>query len=95
MLAWILMPDHVHWLIQLGKHEKLEAVVNRLKSASAREANRELRRTGPLWQKAFYDHALRSEEDVVAVGRYIIANPIRAGLVARVGDYPFWNTIWL
>ncbi len=95
MLAWVSMPDHVHWLVQLGEHDKLEAVVDRLKSASAREANRKLRRTGALWQRAFYDHALRSEEDVVAVARYIIANPIRVGLASRVGDYPFWDAVWL
>ena len=70
-------------------------MVNRLKSASAREANRKLGRTGALWQKGFYDHGLRSEEDVVAIARYIVANPIRAGMVARVGDYPFWNAVWI
>ena len=95
MLAWVLMPDHAHWLVQLGEHDKLEEVINRLKSASAREANRKLARRAALWQRAFYDHALRSEENVVAVARYIIANPIRAGLASRVGDYPFWNTVWL
>jgi putative transposase len=95
MLAWVLMPDHVHWLVQLGGHDKLQSVVNRLKSSSAREANRKLGRTGALWQRAFHDHALRSEEDVVAVARYIISNPIRAGLVAHIGDYPFWNAVWL
>jgi hypothetical protein len=38
---------------------------------------------------------VRSDEDVQAIARYIVANPIRAGLVKRVGDYPFWNAIWL
>jgi putative transposase len=95
MLAWVLMPDHAHWLIQLGEHDGLATVVNRIKSASAREANRALGRAGALWQRAYHDHALRSDEDVVAVARYIVANPIRAGLVRRVGDYPLWNAVWL
>ena len=95
MLAWVLMPDHTHWLIQLGKRDHLATVVNRMKSASAREANRVLGQTGALWERAFHDHALRSEEDVVAVARYIVTNPIRAGLVVRAGDYPFWNAVWL
>lgn len=95
MLAWVLMPDHAHWLMQLGEHDGLATVVNRLKSASAREANRVLGRAGALWQRAYHDHALRSDEDVVAVARYIVANPIRAGLVQQVGQYPFWNAIWL
>ena len=95
MLAWVLMPDHAHWLLQLGEKDALGAVVNRLKSASARFVNRVLGRQGALWEPAYHDHALRSEENVRDVARYIIANPLRAGLVQRVGDYPFWNAIWI
>ena len=95
MLAWVLMPDHVHWLLQLGERDELSAVVSRLKSASARHANRALGRTGAVWAKAFHDHALRSEDDLQDTARYVIANPLRAGLVARVGDYAFWNAVWL
>ncbi len=95
MLAWVLMPDHAHWLIQIGDNDDLSTVVSRLKSASARQVNRVLERTGALWQRAYHDHALRNDEDVVTVARYIVANPIRAGLVQRAGDYPFWNAIWL
>ncbi|MDO9623177.1 MAG: transposase [Pseudomonas sp.] len=95
MLAWVLMPDHVHWLLQLGEADNLGDVIGRLKSASSRHTNRTLNRTGPLWSKAFHDHALRKEEDLQAVARYIVANPLRAGLVKRIGDYPFWNAIWL
>jgi REP element-mobilizing transposase RayT len=95
MLAWVLMPDHVHWLIQLEGTDALGAVVNRLKSASARATNRVLRRDGALWARAFHDHALRAEEDLRRSARYVIANPVRAGLVERVGDYPFWNAVWM
>jgi len=48
-----------------------------------------------VWQPGFHDHALRKEEDVRAVARYVVANPLRAGLVQRIGDYPHWNAIWL
>jgi putative transposase len=95
MLAWVLMPDHTHWLIQLGERDRLATVVNRIKSASAREVNRALGRTGAVWERAYHDHALRREEDVVGLARYIVANPIRAGLATRVCDYPFWNAVWL
>lgn len=94
-LAWVLMPDHVHWLIRLGADDPLDAVVNRLKSASARNVNRVLHRSGPLWARAYHDHALRVEEDLRRSARYLIANPVRAGLVERIGDYPFWNAAWL
>ena len=95
MLAWVLMPDHVHWLLQLNEKQTLGSVVNRLKSASARQSNLALRRQGSIWAKAYHDHALRSEESLIDVARYIIANPLRAGLVNNIGDYPFWNAVWL
>lgn len=95
MLAWVLMPDHAHWLVQLGERTDLSALVSRLKSASARHANRRLGRVGALWESAYHDRALRREEDVVAVARYIVANPVRAGLVRSVGEYSFWDARWL
>ncbi|QFY88103.1 transposase [Magnetovirga frankeli] len=95
LLAWVLMPDHFHGLLELGENNNLQGIMNRLKSASARRANKALGREGPLWDKAYHDHALRQEEDLLATARYIIANPLRAGLVQHVGDYPFWNAIWL
>jgi len=95
MLAWVLMPDHAHWLIKLGEKRDLGMTVNRIKSASARMANRALKRQGPLWDRAFHDHALRADEDLRQAARYVVANPMRAGLVRRVGDYPFWNAIWV
>ncbi len=95
MLAWVLMPDHAHWLIQLGEKRSLSTIVGRIKAASARMANRVLKRQGPLWDRAFYDHALRADEDLRQAARYVIANPIRAGLVKRAGDYPFWNAVWM
>ena len=47
------------------------------------------------WQPGFHDHAVRAEEDLASVARYIVANPLRAGLRGKIGDYPFWNAIWL
>ena len=82
-------------LAALGERDGLAGVVCRLKSASARSTNAALGRSGAVWARAFHDHALRCDEDLLALARYIVANPVRAGLVRRVGDYPFWNAIWL
>ncbi len=54
-----------------------------------------LHREGSLWQKGFYDHALRENENVQGIARYIVANPLRAGLVEQVGDYPLWDAVWV
>ncbi len=89
-LAWCLMPDHLHWLVQLGT-DPLATVVGRMKGRSSRRAMS----AGPLWQRGYYEHAIRAEEDLVQVARYIIANPLRAGLVTRIGDWPLWDCVWL
>ncbi|HEX5307199.1 MAG TPA: transposase [Dyella sp.] len=93
-LCWIFMPDHWHGLIALGDRDDLACVMNRFKalvSKRVHEAAPGIR----LWSQGFHDRALRREEDVRAVARYVIANPLRAGLVERVGDYPYWNCAWL
>ena len=93
-LAWVLMPDHLHWLFGLREAGDLSSVIKRLKGRSA-TALRPVIGFGPVWQRGFHDHALRQEEDVQAIARYIVANPMRAGLVRRVGDYPWWDAVWL
>ncbi len=94
-LAWVLMPDHLHWLVVLGGIP-LHTLMQRIKSRSAIAINKATHaRSGKLWQKGFHDRALRQEEDLPSVARYIVANPLRAGLVKRLGDYPFWDATWL
>ena len=93
-LAYVLMPDHLHWLFQLQSND-LSSAVRRVKSKSAFEINRCCGGHGQRWQRGFHDHALRKDEDVKKVARYIVANPLRAGLVKSIGDYPFWDAIWL
>ncbi len=93
-LAFVVMPDHLHWLIVLHGDLELSEVMRYLKGRSARIP---AQRTGyrPFWQRAFYDHAVRREEDLRAIARYLIANPIRSDLVERVGDYSLWDAIWV
>jgi len=93
-LAWVVMPDHFHWLIGL-KDTPLSEVVARAKSKGNHLVNKELARSGSIWQRGFHDRAIRREEDLKAVARYIVLNPVRAGLVKRVGDYPLWNAVWI
>jgi REP element-mobilizing transposase RayT len=92
--AWVIMPDHMRWLLA-PKDDCLEHIMQCLKSKSAIAINRYTGSSGRVWQQGYYDHALRSDEDVKAIARYVIANPLRAGLVARLGDYPLWDAEWL
>jgi len=94
-LAWVVMPDHLHWMIQLNDRWPLSKVVKTLKARSALAINRHLYQRGSLWQRAYYDHAVRKSEDIRQIARYIIANPLRAGLVQDIGSYPHWDCIWM
>ena len=93
-LAWVIMPDHFHWLVQL-QAEPLSSLIKALKARSALAINKSQNKKGKFWQDGFYDRAVRNEDDLKSIARYIIANPIRAGLSQKVGDYPFWDACWL
>ena len=92
--AFVVMPDHLHWLLRLSGSASLASVMQEAKSVSSHHINRWLRRRGPLWQAGFHDHAVRHDESLKAIARYVIDNPIRAGLVQDIGDYPHWDTEW-
>jgi putative transposase len=93
-MAWVVMPDHLHWLFQL-QQASLAELVCRVKSRSSHSINPWRREQGRLWQQGYHDRALRRDEDLKNAARYIIMNPLRAGLVKRVGDYPLWDAIWV
>ena len=94
-LAFVVMPDHVHWLVQL-RLGTLGALMQRFKSCSGKAINQLRRDKGqPVWQAGFHDYAVRDGQDIRHLARYVIANPVRAGLVTRVGDYPHWYAVWV
>jgi REP element-mobilizing transposase RayT len=93
--AFVVMPDHVHWMFRLEVDRSLSAVVGSLKKFSARKINERRCSAGAVWQAGFHDHAMRREEDVASAARYIVRNPIRSGLVRRVGDYSLWDAVWV
>lgn len=88
-LAFVVMPDHLHWLLALTDKAPLSAVVQTVKSVVAHQLG------GQIWQPGFHDRALRQEDDLPDVARYVVANPVRAGLVSRVGEYSHWDAVWV
>ena len=100
-LAFVIMPDHLHWLLALQKNSSLAKVMQRVKGGSAYRIQKILRERGEmganqvLWQDGYHDHAVRKQEDLQQLARYIVANPLRAGLVSKIGDYPLWDAVWL
>lgn len=89
------MPDHLHLLLRVELGQQLSTVVKGLKGETAQTINRMLGRRGPIWQRGFHDRALRHDDDRLAIARYIVSNPLRAGLADRVGAYPWWDSCWL
>ena len=88
ILAYCFMPDHVHLLIE-GQREDADCkqFIARAKQYSGFYYSQQFRH--PLWQRYGFERVLRDDEATVVVARYILANPVRAGLVTQVSDYPF------
>lgn len=54
-----------------------------------------MRQYTEAWQKGFHDRAVRQDEDIRAIARYRVMNPVRAGIVERIWDYPLWDAVWV
>ncbi|MBC3485783.1 transposase [Pseudomonas kermanshahensis] len=93
-LAWVVMPDHLHWLIELHTNT-LCSLMRQFKSRSGTALCKAGVSRGQVWQRGYHDRALRKDDDVRKIARYIVANPLRAGLVEHIGDYPHWDAVWL
>jgi len=80
LLAWCVMPNHVHAVLKpIGEHE-LPQILQAWKSYTAKQANAILDRTGTFWQSEYYDHLIRDEEDFHRSVQYVLDNPSRAAL---------------
>lgn len=93
--SYVVMPDHVHWLLQLHSRSSLSGCVASMKAHSSRLLKHLTERRGPVWQRGFYDRCIRGDEDLLQVGRYLVANPMRAGLVTDICQYSLWDSIWV
>ncbi|HET7358607.1 MAG TPA: transposase [Rhodanobacteraceae bacterium] len=90
--TWVLMPDHLHLLLTLGDRETLTQLIARVKAACAAAGCHALQSHESFWAPAFNDRALRDGEDLCAISRHLIANPIRAGLADDIWAWPFWRS---
>jgi putative transposase len=94
ILTYCLMPDHVHLLVEgTTPAADLRRFMKCLKQASGQAYSH---RTGSrLWQEGYYDRVLRAGDDPRSAARYIVANPVRAGLAATPLEYPYVGSdVW-
>ncbi|MGL1958477.1 MAG: transposase [Colwellia sp.] len=94
-ITWVIMPDHLHWLFQLSCANTLSTIMQKLKGCSSKNINQYNPQVNFSWQRGFHDHGIRTEEDLLKVSRYIVANPLRAGLVDKIANYSLWDSIYL
>ncbi len=88
VLAFCLMPDHVH-LIVCNAGIPISRIVGRLKGRCSREV-RQIRPALIPWQKGYWDHIIRRDEGLYSVLQYVLMNPVRKGLVEN-----WWEWRWL
>ena len=100
--AWVLLPDHLHAIWTLPKKDTnygkrvglIKAHFSRaakkwLHDESLMNPSRRDRRESTIWQRRFWEHTIRDEEDLAKHFDYIHFNPVKHGLVSRVRDWPY------
>jgi Rad3-related DNA helicase/REP element-mobilizing transposase RayT len=81
LLAWCVMPNHVHVIVQPTSQWPLSRILHSWKSFTAKAANKQLDRTGEFWQVEYYDHLIRDERELHTCIEYVLRNPEMAGLL--------------
>jgi putative DNA methylase len=80
LIAWVIMPNHVHILIRLLGKNLLSAIMHSIKSYTAHESNKILARTGRFWSVESFDRYIRNADHFRNTIRYIENDPVKAGL---------------
>ena len=93
LLAWCVMPNHVHVLAGMVDGWPLGKIVHSWKSFTAHEINHLLDRNGSLWYPDYYDRFIRDEVHYAAAVNYLERNPVKARLVSEKEDWR-WSSAW-
>jgi REP element-mobilizing transposase RayT len=91
LLAWCIMPNHVHVMAEMLAGHSMSNVVKSWKSFTARQANARLGRTGAFWEPDYFDRYMRNEDHLMRTIDYVENNPVKAGLVDKADDWP-WSS---
>jgi REP element-mobilizing transposase RayT len=79
MIAWCVMPNHVHVLIETRVGYRLDRVLHAWKSYTAKQANRYVGRSGAFWAPEYFDRYMRDDDHLAVTRFYIEQNPVKAG----------------
>ena len=89
LFSWVIMPNHVHFLIQTLESFSLSEIMKSFKGYTARMANRALDRNGSFWQEDYFDREIRDLGDFIEKLDYIDMNPVKAGLCKMPEEWRF------
>jgi len=88
VLAYCLMPDHIHLILQPRGSFELSFIMKMIKGSFSRTVNKLNGKEGSLWQRRYYDEIIRNEDQLSKQIEYIHYNPIKAGLESHPGKFP-------
>ena len=94
IFAFCVMPDHVHLVMSPSENCSIITFVGQFKNLVLRSSWKH-RVVGSFWQQGFWDHFLRADDDLRPAVEYVLANPVRAGLVDEGHLYPYSGTLEL
>lgn len=92
--GWVVMPNHVHCLLQLQEGISLSEVLHSIKSYSAHQIRKLHPEIKTVWQKESFDRYIRNEEHYHATLNYIHQNPVKAGFVSSAEEFR-WSSAYL
>lgn len=88
LLAYCIMPNHVHLVFQLLKGNRgISKIMQSIKRISGRDINRVLGEKGHFWQKESYDRLVRDDKELYFTLEYVLNNPVEAGLAAAQEEW--------
>lgn len=93
LIAWCIMPNHVHAMIETFERWGLDSILHSWKSFTAHRANELLGRSGEFWMREYFDRFIRDEQHYQNAVAYIENNPVKARLVAEADEWR-WSSAW-
>jgi len=93
LLAWVIMPNHVHVLVEIWT-TPLGKLVQCWKKLVTDFVNARLHRTGQWWQEDYFDRYMRDDAHFQKTVHYIEWNPVKAGLVKEPKEWPWSSAKW-
>jgi REP element-mobilizing transposase RayT len=91
LLAWVIMPNHVHVVFRPNEAEMMSDILHSWKSFTAHQIQRRTGASGRLWQRGYFDRLIRDDRHLLRALDYVEQNPVAAELVEAASDW-LWSS---